>query len=664
MKVKSMMVRVGADTKEMEHKLNTARAKMKDFSGQIKKMGKVMAIAGAAVVGTVGMMVKNFVKAGDEIHKMALRTGFSTEALSELRYASEISGASLQALEKGVKRMSKTINDATKAGGAMATYVRAFDQIGLKAEELIELSPEDQFDKIARAIANVESPTIRAARAQDIFGRAGTQLLPLFAAGADGLDKLRKKAHELGIVFDQEAANKAARLNDAIISLKGSFRGLSMSIAGQIVPTLSVLVEAVTDVMTDIRGNAKAMTSSLLSFFKITAQGVMGLMLAFHEFQRAVFQMGEGIVRVMREYVEKLIIGYGLLAKVIPAFQDNVVELMGIWKNLRIVEEGYLDQQDEQIEKQTDIIVAFEKLFKALEDADKGYKKSGQTITESVLPPARDLLDVLEKIEGVTLPAARSLDDILGQAVTEMTSGVYEYKTAWQETMYEILSGVSAAVGAMDSVFGQFHANEAQRIANEEQQQTDALESWYEREQERIERTIANEEEKAAALAALDEEKAKKETELQQKMDKERKKLERKRAKAQKASALFAAGINVAEAITKALTAGPLIGQIFAGIVAALGAIQMAAIAAAPLPSLEKGGFVPKETLAHLHPGEFVLSAPDVKALTRPTMPAPPSVSEFNVYLTITAKTIDDRVINQTAEKVFAALEREKERYG
>ncbi|KKN25906.1 hypothetical protein LCGC14_0879880, partial [marine sediment metagenome] len=144
--------------------------------------------------------------------------------------------------------------------------------------------------------------------------------------------------------------------------------------------------------------------------------------------------------------------------------------------------------------------------------------------------------------------------------------------------------------GALDSLVGQFAENQAAKIENEEKMHTDALEAWYESERERIETTITNEEQKVAALEALDEEKARKENKLQHRMDKERRKLERARAKGQKMTALFSAGINVAEAITKAFTAGPLIGQILAGIVAALGAVQMAAIAAAPLPALQRGG--------------------------------------------------------------------------
>ena len=139
-------------------------------------------------------------------------------------------------------------------------------------------------------------------------------------------------------------------------------------------------------------------------------------------------------------------------------------------------------------------------------------------------------------------------------------------------------------------------------------------------------------------------------------MDKERRKLERARAKSAKASALFSAGINVAEAITKALTAGPLIGQIFAGIVAALGAVQMAAIAAAPLPSLQKGGIVEKEGAYHLHAGEEVKPAPIV-------MGRMAGASTCYVTMSIYAQRLDDRTINTAAERIYRAVKQQQGRY-
>ncbi len=248
--VKSMLVRIGADASAMKASLGKASKTLKSHSAQFKKAGMAMTVAGAAITGAVGLMVKSYMSAGDEVHKMALRTGFGTESLSELKYAAEISGASLDDVEKGVKKMSKTIMDANDG---LATYVRAFDRVGLKAEELIDLSPEDQFDKIAKAIASVENPTIRAATAQEIFGRAGTKLLPLFAAGEEGLDALRQKARDMGIVFDQEAADKAAMLTDSLTTLKGSFSGVSMSIANTLAPVITQIVEKISSVAQKIK---------------------------------------------------------------------------------------------------------------------------------------------------------------------------------------------------------------------------------------------------------------------------------------------------------------------------------------------------------------------------------------------------------------------------
>ena len=51
--------------------------------------------AGGAVIGALGLAVSSFAKAGDEIQKMSMRTGFSTESLSEMKFALEQSGSSI-----------------------------------------------------------------------------------------------------------------------------------------------------------------------------------------------------------------------------------------------------------------------------------------------------------------------------------------------------------------------------------------------------------------------------------------------------------------------------------------------------------------------------------------------------------------------------------------
>ncbi|KKK86071.1 hypothetical protein LCGC14_2766890, partial [marine sediment metagenome] len=211
------VAKIGAETKPFDRGVDRSKQKMSGFRSafvQHSKAIKVAALAaGAAIVGMGIKSVMTFAKMGDEVQKMAKRTGFSTEALSELRFVAEQSGASLNMLEKAVRKQAKTILDATDG---LTTYVRVFDRLGLKAEELIQMKPEEAFFKIANAVAEVENEQIRAATASDLWGgRVGTMLLPMLDAGAQGIADLRQEAHDLGLVFDQLSADKAARLTDA-----------------------------------------------------------------------------------------------------------------------------------------------------------------------------------------------------------------------------------------------------------------------------------------------------------------------------------------------------------------------------------------------------------------------------------------------------------------
>lgn len=573
MTTKSMMVRVGADTKDMEKGLSSAQKRIKAFRTSINQIGKRMMVAGAVVAGAIGMMIKNYAKAGDEVHKMALRTGFATETLSELRYASQICGADLGALEKGVKRMSKTINDATKAGGAMATYVRAFDQIGLKAEELIKLSPEDQFDRIARAIANIESPTIRAARAQDIFGRAGTQLLPLFAAGEEGLEALRKKAHELGIVFDQEAANKAAKFTDSMTTLKGALQGIGFAIAEDFMPVLTSLAEHFTDVFVNVRGNTKSFVEGILGFFKILAQGIQGLMLAWTGFKALVFKIAEYAGKVMKAQIGIMTAPLKLLAK-IPGKLGEPARLMlkevgKLTGMLTVITDGYNEAADEQAEKMATIIEQYEAFVKALDNVVGGLEgmktkstEAAETITENLAPAMSTLAAHLNLIIPLTAKTAKK--------VKETT----EEFTKAQVTMMEALT--AAYYGGIKG-----------------------LVSYLER-------------------------------------------------------------LALAEMLKWIFSTIPFPANLVAA------AIGMAAVKGlfTELKSFKEGGFIERETVARLHPGEVVLNAPTVKALTSPARETRMATFPFNPTLNFYTKYLDDYAIDHSAEKLFSAWEGELRRRG
>ncbi len=144
---------------------------MGKFSAGVKKhsktIAKAFAVIGTAAAAAATKIIVDYAKAGDAIAKMAKRTGFTTETLSELKHAAELSGTSIESIEKGVKRMATTLLDAEQG---LSTAVDAMNELNLTIKDFEGLSPEAAFEKFLIAIANLEDPLKRAAVAQDIFG--------------------------------------------------------------------------------------------------------------------------------------------------------------------------------------------------------------------------------------------------------------------------------------------------------------------------------------------------------------------------------------------------------------------------------------------------------------------------------------------------------------
>lgn len=142
------------------------------------------------------------------------------------------------------------------------------------------------------------------------------------------------------------------------------------------------------------------------------------------------------------------------------------------------------------------------------------------------------------------------------------------------ESLQQALDIAGQIGSALSGALGQSNDNEFEA-------KRQALDAYYERESELIESSVSNDALKNSRKVQL-------ETEVAQK----RKQIARQEAQAQRNLNIFEATINTANAVTKALTAGPIAGPILAAVIGGLGLAQIAAIASAPLPALAGGALV------------------------------------------------------------------------
>lgn len=223
--------------------LNAASKQLTSLGKDIAKIGVTFQAAGAAVLAPLGAAVAKFAEFGDSIHKMSIRTGTSAEFLSEMGFAAEQSGASIEQLGNALFRMRRRVaNAATEAGPAQ----RALTDLGLSAAELTRLKPEQQLAVIADRLSGVANESLRAQYAFEIFGDGAKSLLPLLSEGSVGMSALRQEARELGLTMSGEDANAAAAFSDAMNRLKRSMQGVVLAIGRELAPVLTGLQDRVT----------------------------------------------------------------------------------------------------------------------------------------------------------------------------------------------------------------------------------------------------------------------------------------------------------------------------------------------------------------------------------------------------------------------------------
>lgn len=253
-----LKVKIIGDASSLKGALGQAGGQVESFSAKIGKIGKTMTVVGGIVVAALGAIVMKTAAVGDKFDKMSLRTGISVEKLSALAYAADISGASIETMEKGLKGLTMTMDDYSKGIGEARDAYEELDITVTDAEGNLRGTVE-VFKEIATKIAAIENPTKQAALAMDIFGgRAGPQLIPLLKMGEKGIDDLMRKADELGISLSTKAAKAAAEFTDRLTDLKGSLASVGRDIGNVLMPVLTKMAEKVVEIIKKVKAWAEA----------------------------------------------------------------------------------------------------------------------------------------------------------------------------------------------------------------------------------------------------------------------------------------------------------------------------------------------------------------------------------------------------------------------
>lgn len=233
-----LRVILGGDTSELNSALKEASANIGKHASDIARTAAAIGAAITAAYAVVAVGVKDTLKSMDEINKSSQKMGVPVEQLSALKLAADLSDVSMEALSKGVGKLSKTMVEA--AGQPTSEAANAFRALGVSVTDSNgKLRPVIDVTKdVATKFEDLKDGAGKTAASMAIFGKSGAELIPLLNAGGAGIADMMQKAQALGITFDKDTAAAAEKFRDTLTTLGAAKDGLIVKLTAYLLPAL------------------------------------------------------------------------------------------------------------------------------------------------------------------------------------------------------------------------------------------------------------------------------------------------------------------------------------------------------------------------------------------------------------------------------------------
>lgn len=189
----------------------------------------------------------------DSTSKLSARLGLTYGELAGLAYAGSLADVSMDTLGKAATKADVAF---VKASQGSAVARAAFDAIGLSVDDLQGKSPAERFQAIADAIGGLPTEAERSAASIRLFGRAGADLLPLFASGAAAIGEATAEAQAFGLALTNAQGQDVEAMNDAFTRAGAAIQGIVTQVTAYLAPS----IKAVADTFTKLVGDAGGAT--------------------------------------------------------------------------------------------------------------------------------------------------------------------------------------------------------------------------------------------------------------------------------------------------------------------------------------------------------------------------------------------------------------------
>lgn len=223
---------------------------LRSIKAAFAKLSKVFfnfktALVGAVGAGGLGLLIRNSLIATDALAKTAGRIGTTTEALSALQYAGDLTGIEINTMNMALQRFTRRASEAAVGTGEAKDALR---ELKVDARELIKLPLDQQMLVLADAFQEAEQNGINPLRlAFKLFDSEGSALVNMLTQGREGLAEMLGEAKTLGLVMSADAAKGVEDANDAMTRFFAVSKGLVAQFTAALAPAIKFAADELTN---------------------------------------------------------------------------------------------------------------------------------------------------------------------------------------------------------------------------------------------------------------------------------------------------------------------------------------------------------------------------------------------------------------------------------
>ena len=179
---------------------------------------------GVAALGVVGLgtaftaLTKKAFDAAGSLVDASDATGIGIEQLQKYHIAAATAGVSAGEFDQAVQGLAKSVGQAQAGTGRLSKLLGTLDS-DLLQNLKSATSTGEQFDLMAKKLANTESASQKVAIATAAGGDAFVKLLPLLKDGQNGFDEIGKSAEQAGAIMSDKAVRAADDAGDKFTEL-------------------------------------------------------------------------------------------------------------------------------------------------------------------------------------------------------------------------------------------------------------------------------------------------------------------------------------------------------------------------------------------------------------------------------------------------------------